>query len=78
MSTVLCEYPINRINEICARRSGPPAPRHLFCHFNDQSLLEYNKAMEQRRQLKEDHVRLIQEEAEKMERDLAQEELPVR
>ncbi|XP_047190406.1 kinesin-like protein KIF17 [Scophthalmus maximus] len=41
-----------------------------------QSLLEYNKAMEQRRQLKEDHVRLIQEEAEKMERDLAQEELP--
>ncbi|KAM8908129.1 uncharacterized protein AB9W97_005644 isoform 2-T3 [Spinachia spinachia] len=38
--------------------------------------LEYSKAQEQRRRLKEDHWRLIQEEVEKMERDLAQEELP--
>uniref|UniRef100_A0A3Q1G7H6 Si:dkey-201i24.3 n=1 Tax=Acanthochromis polyacanthus TaxID=80966 RepID=A0A3Q1G7H6_9TELE len=41
-----------------------------------RSQLEYNKAQEQRRQLKEDHGRLIQEEVEKMERDLAQEQLP--
>ncbi|XP_039975528.1 uncharacterized protein LOC120785160 [Xiphias gladius] len=40
-----------------------------------QSQLEYNKAKERRRQLKEDHGRLIQEEVEKMERDLAQETL---
>uniref|UniRef100_A0A3P8TCM5 Si:dkey-201i24.3 n=1 Tax=Amphiprion percula TaxID=161767 RepID=A0A3P8TCM5_AMPPE len=39
------------------------------------SQLEYNKAQEQRGQLKEDHGRLIQEEVEKMERDLAQEQL---
>ncbi|XP_069576090.1 golgin subfamily A member 6-like protein 9 isoform X2 [Brachyistius frenatus] len=41
-----------------------------------QSQLEFNKAQERRRQLKEDHERLIQEEVEKMERDLAQEQLP--
>nr|XP_019937735.1 PREDICTED: kinesin-like protein KIN-4A isoform X2 [Paralichthys olivaceus] len=41
-----------------------------------QSQLEYNKAKERRRLLKEDHGRLIQEEVEKMERDLAQEQLP--
>ncbi|XP_026034291.1 uncharacterized protein At1g10890 [Astatotilapia calliptera] len=41
-----------------------------------QSQLEYNKAEERRRQLKEDHGRLIQQEVEKMERDLAQENLP--
>ncbi|XP_062250390.1 golgin subfamily A member 6-like protein 4 isoform X2 [Platichthys flesus] len=41
-----------------------------------QSQLEDNKAKERRRQLKEDHGRLIQEEVEKMERDLAQEQLP--
>ncbi|XP_065815056.1 cilia- and flagella-associated protein 157 [Labrus bergylta] len=40
------------------------------------SHLEYNKAQERRRQLKEHHGRLIQEELEKMERDLAQEQLP--
>ncbi|XP_029367803.1 golgin subfamily A member 6-like protein 4 isoform X2 [Echeneis naucrates] len=40
-----------------------------------QSQLEYNKAKERRRQLKEDHGRLIQEEVEKMERDLAQEQI---
>ncbi|CAJ1058565.1 hypothetical protein PFLUV_G00122180 [Xyrichtys novacula] len=41
-----------------------------------QSHLEYNIAQERRRQLKEHHGRLIQEEVEKMERDLAQEQLP--
>ncbi|KAI9538982.1 hypothetical protein NQZ68_009059 [Dissostichus eleginoides] len=41
-----------------------------------QSELEYSKAQERRTQLKEDHERLIQEEVEKMERDLAQEQLP--
>ncbi|KAK1904888.1 Kinesin-like protein KIF15 [Dissostichus eleginoides] len=41
-----------------------------------QSELEYSKAQERRTQLKEDHGRLIQEEVEKMERDLAQEQLP--
>ncbi|XP_028272740.1 kinesin-like protein KIN-4B [Parambassis ranga] len=43
--------------------------------LRQQPQLEYNKAQEQRRQLKEDHGRLIQEEVEKMERDLAQEQL---
>eukprot|EP00064_Thunnus_orientalis_P011480 superscaffoldBa00001659_g11511 len=42
-----------------------------------QSQLEYSKALERRRQLKEDHGRLIQEEVETMERDLAQEQLPI-
>uniref|UniRef100_A0A3Q4HA06 Si:dkey-201i24.3 n=1 Tax=Neolamprologus brichardi TaxID=32507 RepID=A0A3Q4HA06_NEOBR len=42
----------------------------------EESQLEYNKAEERRRQLKEDHGRLIQQEVEKMERDLAQENLP--
>lgn len=46
---------------------------HLFSQFNAQSQLEYNKAQERRRQLKEDRGRLIQEEVEKMERDLAEE-----
>lgn len=50
---------------------------HLSCQFNDQSQLEYNKAKERRRQLKEDHGRLIQELVEKMERDLAREQLAV-
>ncbi|XP_067375294.1 cilia- and flagella-associated protein 157 isoform X2 [Channa argus] len=49
--------------------------RHLFRQLNDQSQLEYNKAQERRTQLKEDHGRLIQEEVEKMERDLAEEQL---
>ncbi|KAF3838253.1 hypothetical protein F7725_010021, partial [Dissostichus mawsoni] len=40
-----------------------------------QSELEYSKAQERRTQLKEDHGRLIQAELEKMERDLAQEQL---
>ncbi|XP_026185553.1 chromosome-associated kinesin KIF4A isoform X2 [Mastacembelus armatus] len=43
--------------------------------FRQQSQLEYNIAQERRRQLKEDHGRLIQDEVEKMERDLAQEQL---
>lgn len=55
-----------------------PTKAFLFCHFNDQYQLEQKKAKEQRRQLKEDYGRLIQEEVEKMERDLAQEQLPVR
>nr|XP_040029433.1 osmotic avoidance abnormal protein 3 isoform X3 [Gasterosteus aculeatus aculeatus] len=41
-----------------------------------QSQLEYSKSQEQRRRLKEDHWRLLQEEVEKMERDFAQEQLP--
>ncbi|XP_029298207.1 kinesin-like protein KIN-4B [Cottoperca gobio] len=41
-----------------------------------QSQLENSKGLERRTQLKEDHGRLIQEEVEKMERDLAQEQLP--
>ncbi|KAG7518887.1 kinesin klp-20 isoform X1 [Solea senegalensis] len=48
----------------------------LCQQFNDHSQMEYNKAKERRRQLKEDHGRLIHEEVEKMERDLAKEELP--
>ncbi|XP_030000857.1 kinesin-like protein KIF3A [Sphaeramia orbicularis] len=44
--------------------------------ISQQSQLEYNKAQERRRQLQEDHGRLIQEEVEKMERELAQEQLP--
>ncbi|KAK2904092.1 hypothetical protein Q8A73_010749 [Channa argus] len=43
--------------------------------FCQDSQLEYNKAQERRTQLKEDHGRLIQEEVEKMERDLAEEQL---
>ncbi|KAK2849207.1 hypothetical protein Q5P01_009041 [Channa striata] len=42
--------------------------------FSQHAQLEYNKAQERRRQLKEDHGRLIQEEVEKMERDLAEEQ----
>ncbi|XP_072295520.1 golgin subfamily A member 6-like protein 9 [Eucyclogobius newberryi] len=41
-----------------------------------QSQLDYNKAQGQRRQLQENHGRLIQEEVEKMERELAQEQPP--
>ncbi|XP_058504903.1 polyamine-modulated factor 1-binding protein 1 [Solea solea] len=48
----------------------------LCQQFNDHSQMEYNKAKERRRQQKEDHGRLIHEEVEKMERDLAKEELP--
>uniref|UniRef100_A0AAQ5Y675 Kinesin motor domain-containing protein n=1 Tax=Amphiprion ocellaris TaxID=80972 RepID=A0AAQ5Y675_AMPOC len=53
-------------------KSGAAAGKSQLCQ---QSQLEYNKAQEQRGQLKEDHGRLIQEEVEKMERDLAQEQL---
>uniref|UniRef100_A0A1A7XMR5 Kinesin motor domain-containing protein n=2 Tax=Iconisemion striatum TaxID=60296 RepID=A0A1A7XMR5_9TELE len=41
-----------------------------------QSQLEYNEAQERRRQLKEDHARLIQEEVARMEEDLAREQPP--
>uniref|UniRef100_A0A3B3TVU0 Si:dkey-201i24.3 n=1 Tax=Poecilia latipinna TaxID=48699 RepID=A0A3B3TVU0_9TELE len=44
--------------------------------LREESQLEYNEAQERRRQLKEDHTRLIQEEVAKMERDLAQEQPP--
>ncbi|KAM4586519.1 uncharacterized protein V3H82_005340 [Fundulus diaphanus] len=44
--------------------------------LSEQSQSEYNEAQERRRQLKEDHTRLIQEEVAKMERDLAQEQPP--
>nr|XP_046263007.1 trichohyalin [Scatophagus argus] len=51
-------------------KKGTAANKSDLCQ---QSQLEYDKAQERRRQLKEDHGRLIQEEVEKMERDLAQE-----
>ncbi|KAL3972920.1 proto-oncogene serine/threonine-protein kinase Pim-2 [Sarotherodon galilaeus] len=54
-------------------KSGAATENSPACQ---QSQLEYNKAEERRRQLKEDHGRLIQQEVEKMERDLAQENLP--
>uniref|UniRef100_A0AAV2MIR5 Kinesin motor domain-containing protein n=1 Tax=Knipowitschia caucasica TaxID=637954 RepID=A0AAV2MIR5_KNICA len=41
-----------------------------------QSQLEYNRVQERRKRLQEDHGRLIQEEVEKMERELAQEQPP--
>ncbi|KAF7228103.1 transcript variant X3 [Nothobranchius furzeri] len=41
-----------------------------------QSQLEYNEAQERRRQLKEDHARLMQEEVVRMEEDLAREQPP--
>ncbi|KAM7417744.1 hypothetical protein PAMA_017405 [Pampus argenteus] len=44
--------------------------------LRQQSQLEYSEAQERRRQLKENHGRLIQDEVEKMQRDLAQEQLP--
>ncbi|GAA6235245.1 osmotic avoidance abnormal protein 3 isoform X2 [Lates japonicus] len=53
-------------------KNGAVVEKSNLCQ---QSQLEYNKAKERRRQLKEDHGRLIQEEVEKMERDLAQEQL---
>ncbi|XP_068447098.1 golgin subfamily A member 6-like protein 9 [Clinocottus analis] len=53
-------------------KSGAATEHTDLCQ---QSQLEYSKAQEQRRRLKEDHWRLIQEEVEKMERDLAQEQL---
>ncbi|XP_069026968.1 golgin subfamily A member 6-like protein 9 isoform X1 [Embiotoca jacksoni] len=56
-----------------ALKSGTVTEKSQLCQ---QSQLEFNKAQERRRQLKEDHERLIQEEVEKMERDLAQEQLP--
>ncbi|XP_074505796.1 uncharacterized protein LOC141775955 [Sebastes fasciatus] len=54
-------------------KNGAAAEKSDLCQ---QSQLEYSTAQERRRQLKEDHGRLIQEEVEKMERDLAQEQLP--
>ncbi|XP_055081033.1 osmotic avoidance abnormal protein 3 [Periophthalmus magnuspinnatus] len=42
--------------------------------ISSQSQLEYNKAQERRRRVQEDHGRLIQEEVENMERELAQEQ----
>ncbi|CAG5991185.1 unnamed protein product, partial [Menidia menidia] len=52
-------------------KSGAVTGQSQLCHQ-----LEYSAAQERRRQLKEDHGRLIQEEVVKMERDLAQENLP--
>ncbi|XP_032384016.1 kinesin-like protein KIN-4B [Etheostoma spectabile] len=54
-------------------KNGAATEKSDLCQ---QSQLEYSKALERRRRLKEDHRRLIQEEVEKMERDLAQEQLP--
>ncbi|XP_054890395.1 uncharacterized protein si:dkey-201i24.3 [Poeciliopsis prolifica] len=56
-----------------ALKNGNVSAKSQFCQ---QSQLEYNEAQERRRQLKEDHTRLIQEEVAKMERDLAQEQPP--
>lgn len=39
--------------------------------------MQYEKAQERRQQLKEDHGRLIQAEVEKMERELAQDQVPL-
>ncbi|XP_037833538.1 trichohyalin isoform X1 [Kryptolebias marmoratus] len=44
--------------------------------FNDKPQFGYNEAQERRRQLKEDHARLIHEEVAKMEEDLAREQPP--
>ncbi|XP_010793013.1 osmotic avoidance abnormal protein 3 isoform X1 [Notothenia coriiceps] len=54
-------------------KNGASTEKSDLCQ---QSELEYSKAQERRTQLKEDHGRLIQEEVETMERDLAQEQLP--
>ncbi|XP_063731950.1 kinesin-like protein klp-20 isoform X2 [Eleginops maclovinus] len=54
-------------------KNGASTEKSDLCQ---QTELEYSKAQERRTQLKEDHRRLIQEEVEKMERDLAQEQLP--
>ncbi|XP_031175320.1 kinesin-like protein klp-20 [Sander lucioperca] len=54
-------------------KNGAATEKSDLCQ---QSQLEYSKAQERRMQFKEDHRRLIQEEVEKMERDLAQEQLP--
>lgn len=43
-----------------------------LCFLHAQSELQHREAQERRRRLKEDSDRLIQEEVEKMERDLAQ------
>lgn len=43
-----------------------------LCYLHAQSELQHREAQERRRRLKEDSERLIQEEVEKMERDLAQ------
>lgn len=61
------------MNKIYLCESVQATLMYLFCQFNAQSQLEYSKAQERRRQLKEDRGRLIQEEVEKMQRDLAQE-----
>ena len=47
----------------------------LICHFSSQSLPEHKDAQERRRQLREDSGRLIEEEAERMERDLAKDQV---
>ncbi|XP_053179543.1 chromosome-associated kinesin KIF4 [Scomber japonicus] len=71
---------INQLRETLEEetaKNGAAAEKSDLCHqFNDQSQLEYSKALERRRQLKEDHGRLIQEEVETMQRDLAQQQLP--
>lgn len=76
--TRLCAYPVKHTDKIYVSDSRQPTLRRLFCHFNEQSQLEYTKALERRRQLKEDHGRLIQEEVDTMQRDLAEQQLSVR
>ncbi|CAK6956556.1 chromosome-associated kinesin KIF4 [Scomber scombrus] len=67
---------INQLRETLGEetsKNGAAAEKSDLCH---QSQLEYSKTLERRRQLKEDHGRLIQEEVETMQRDLAQQQLP--
>ncbi|XP_045886906.1 osmotic avoidance abnormal protein 3 isoform X2 [Micropterus dolomieu] len=54
-------------------KNGAATEKSDLCQ---ESQLEYSKAQERRRQVKDDHGKLIQEEVEKMERDLALEPLP--
>ncbi|KAM8908130.1 uncharacterized protein AB9W97_005644 isoform 3-T4 [Spinachia spinachia] len=67
---------IQQLREALREETQETGPATEKSDLRRQSQLEYSKAQEQRRRLKEDHWRLIQEEVEKMERDLAQEELP--
>lgn len=50
----------------------PELHKDIYLPFITQSQREYSQVLEERRKLREDSRRLIQEEVEKMERDLAQ------
>ncbi|KAJ0050190.1 hypothetical protein NL108_014043, partial [Boleophthalmus pectinirostris] len=59
---------------LCAHGRATHSKAIYFANLMIKSQLEYNKAQERRRRVQEDHGRLIQEEVEKMERELAQEQ----